>query len=123
VFSILTASVILKVWKIPYPLILQLFVLITPPSIAFLRLLTIRKIETEIDRFLERNPQKFQRAKFKLKNVVQKLMIYLYYQLDHVGEDPTKYKFDLYCTDYKGIKILRKNRWRKTYIVTFTNSI
>lgn len=121
VFSILTTSVVLRVWKIPYPLILQLLVLIMPPTIAFLRLFVIRKIETEIDRFLEKHPQKFQYAKLKLKNVVQNLIIYLYRQLELTGEDLTEYMFDLYHTDYKGIKILKKNRWKKTTTVTFAN--
>ena len=77
-----------------------------------------RKIGLEIDEFSKRHPKKFRFLRARLKEMAQDLIYKLSKSIRDRNEDAEEYKFDLYNTDYKGIKILKSpGLVRKYYTV------
>ena len=77
-----------------------------------------RKIALEINDLSKRHPEKFGFLRARLKEIAQNLIYRLGRYIRDRGEDAEEYKFDLYNTDYEGIRIVRSpGLVRKYYTV------
>lgn len=77
-----------------------------------------RKIALEIEKLSKTHSKKFRFLRERLKEIAQELIDQLSSYIRNRNEDADKYDFDLYNTDYIGIKIIKSpGRLRKYYTV------
>jgi len=77
-----------------------------------------RKIALEIEELSKSHSEKFRFLRARLRDIAQNLINRLGKHINDRHEDPDKYRIDLYNTDYKGIKILKRpGTLRKHYTV------
>lgn len=77
-----------------------------------------RKIALEIEKLSKTHSKKFRFLRERLKEITQELIDHLSNYIRDRNEDADKYKFDLYNTDYTGIKIIKSpGKLRKHHTV------
>ena len=75
-----------------------------------------RKIALEIEKLSKTHSKKFRFLRERLKEIVQELIDHLSSYIRDRNEDADKYNFDLYNTDYTGIKVVKSpGTFRKHY--------